>query len=150
MKKIFLSLFLPSILVLASFEAVWAQVPFSENLKEYNIRLISNEQGVSTFSGVNQGIQLKIIAENERIVKMVLMFDADDGGAKRSAYAMECINIISNLMPQKIKSLTEAQDMLYKKMAAMETEHGRDVFIYDGLRFECNSNNGMMNIRITE
>ncbi len=150
MKKIFFSLYLSGALALFAHNAAAQNSLPLENLEEYNIRLISSEQGISAYSGVNDGLQLKIEASNGEILKIVLMFDFNNGGAKRSAYAMETIKIVANLMPQKIISLTEAQDMLYKKLAAMNAERDKDVFTFDGLRFECNCINGMMNIRVTQ
>lgn len=149
MKKLFLSLFWFSFFFLCSVCTAEAFVSF-ENLKYYDIRLISNERGISTFSGTNNGLRLKVIAEDNHILKIVLMFDFENSGAKLSAHALEIAKIISELKVGKTTPLTETQDMLYKKLDAMKRKQDTDIFTLNGLRFECLSSNGMMNIRITE
>lgn len=161
MKKIFLSLLL-SALLLVSFNLVNATMVTAvhsdfkkqdssfENLKEYNVLLIGNEKGVSTYSGVKNKLRLNFTVLDNEVNKIIFLFDFDTGEAERAANIMETITVAANLMPNKVESLTEAQDKLVKKLSAMKTERDKDVFMLGKLRFECAMNNGVVNIRVTQ
>lgn len=157
MRNLFQSLFLALLGVMLVAGLSWADFHASpkpekisfDNLKEFNIMLTGSEKGVSSYSGLKDELRLNFTVENNEPVKIIIQFDFDTSEAERAADVMETINIADNLMPQKIKSLTEAQDRLYKKLAKMKYDRDTDIFTIDQLRFECAMNNGVVNIRIT-
>ncbi len=158
MRNLFQSLFLALFGVMLGAGLSWADVRIGpkpekisfDNLKEFNILLTGSEKGVSSYSGLKDELRLNFTVEKQEITKIIVLFDFDISEAERAADVMETINIADNLMPKKIKSLTKAQDKLYKKLAKMKYERDTDIFTIDHLRFECAMNNGVVNIRITK
>ncbi len=158
MRNLFQSLFPALLGVVLGAGLSWADVHISlkpemlsfDNLKEFNIQLTGSEKGVSSYSGLKDELRLNFTVEENEVTKIIVLFDFDTSEAERAADVMETINIADNLMPQKINSLTEVQDKLYKKLAKMKYERDTDIFMIDSLRFECAMNNGVVNIRITK
>lgn len=158
MRNHFNSLFLALLFILSAQSVVFASSQTDlnyenlsfDNLKEFKISLIGNEQGISTYSGLKNNLRLNYTVENQEVTKIIVLFDFDVGSAERTENVKETINIANNLMPNRIKSQTKAQEKLYNKLAKLKSDRDSDVFMLDRLRLECAMNNGMLNIRITK
>lgn len=120
-----------------------------ENLKDYNILLTGLENGISTYSGLKDGLRLNFTADKDQVTKIVFMFDNDVSSSERRQLISEIIDIINNLLPRKIKSAGKAENKLCDKLDSLKSDRDSDVFSLDRLRVEVNQNNHILNIRVT-
>lgn len=120
-----------------------------DNLKDYHILLTGLENGISTYSGVKDGLRLNFTVDSEQVTKIVFMFDNDVSATERRRIIGEIIDVSNNLLPRKIKSSGKAEGELYQKIDALKNDRDSDVFSLDRLRLEVNLNNHILNIRIT-
>lgn len=120
-----------------------------DNLKNYNIMLTGMENGISTYSGLKDGLRLNFTADGEQVTKIVYMFDNDIPTGDRRLRIDEIIDVTDNLLPGKIKSPTKAGEKLYGKINSLKGDRDTDVFTLSRLRVELNLGNHILNIRIT-
>ena len=124
-------------------------IPFNQ-LTDYQILLTGSENGVSTYSGVNNNIRLSLQTDTKEITKIIIAFDYDTSSAQKAMDIAEIINICNKIFPQKIFNEDEAANLLQDKLSALNSSRDEDIFNIGQLRVEAHINNGMVKKRKTK